>query len=78
MDKEYKQPAIPTCIYHKDLYQMVKEIHEGLLGNEDHPGIFERVRSLEGTKKVLIAALAAGGVSFLEFTFLIVKDIIHP
>jgi hypothetical protein len=67
-----------VCVYHEELYKMVKEIHERLVGNDEKRGVFERLRTLETTKKLMIGAIIAGAGSLLTFVFSVIKDLIKP
>jgi hypothetical protein len=69
--------GVKVCAFHDDQYKMIKEMHERLVGNDEKPGVFERLRSLEATKKLMISAIVAGAISLCDLGFTIVKGMVH-
>lgn len=47
------------CKEHGEVLRLVREIHSALIGNEEKAGIYERVRSLESMRNVVIGLVIA-------------------
>lgn len=61
-----------ACPQHDELYKLVSDIHTKLVGTDEKPGVFERLRELERVKRTITGVVVAilGLIGNLVYTWI--------